>query len=118
MRLVFTCFDNPFWTSNELIEVPCGQTFSVGGDVQPLMTIERNGNKLANVVYATSSQAMTFEQIPAGALVIDLNKQTAAIGKASIMQYYLPSSKWITPKIGANQYINGVGSVKYRERWV
>lgn len=118
LRIVFTCFDNPFWTSNELIEVPCGQTFSVGGDVQPLMTIERNGNKLTNVVYATSSQAMTFEQIPAGALVIDLNKQTAAIGKASIMQYYLPSSKWITPKIGANQYINGVGSVKYRERWV
>lgn len=119
LRLVFTCFDNPYWTSNELIEVPCGQTFSIGGNAQPLMTIERNGgNKLSNVVYATDKQAMTFSTIPAGSLVIDLNRQTAAIGKTSIMQYYLPSSKWITPKIGANQYINGVGAVKYRERWV
>ena len=119
LRLVFTCFNNPFWTSDELIEVPCGQTFSIGGNAQPLITIERNGNSiLRNQVYATKSEAMTFTTVPAGKLVIDLNRQTAAIGKTSIMQYYLPSSKWITPKIGANQYINGVGTVKYRERWV
>lgn len=119
LKLVFTCYSNPFWTSNELIEVPCGNTFSIGGSVQPLITIERNGSStLTDVVYATNKQSMTFSKIPAGSLVIDLNRQTAAIGNTSIMQYYLPSSKWITPKIGANQYINGVGTVKYRERWV
>ena len=119
LRLVFTCFDNPFWTSNDLIEVKCGATFSVGGTAPPLMTIERNGSSvLRSQVYATKSESMTFDTIPGGALVIDLNRQTAAIGKTSIMQYYLPSSKWITPKVGANQYITGNGVVKYRERWV
>ena len=118
LRITFTCFNNPYWTSDELIEVPCGETFSVGGNAQPLITIERNGSKLTNAVYATNSAAMTFSTVPAGNLVIDLNRQTAAIGKTSIMKYYLPSSKWIVPTIGANQYINGVGTVKYRERWV
>ena len=118
LRIQFTCFNNPFWTSDELVEVKCGATFSIGGNAQPLMTIERNGNALKDQVYASKSESMTFSTIPAGALVIDLNKQTAAIGKTSIMQYYQPSSKWINPKIGANQVITGNGTIKYRERWV
>lgn len=119
LRIQFTCFSNPFWTSNDLIEVPCGQTFSIGGSAPPLMTIERNGTTtLRNQVYATKTEAMTFTTVPAGKLVIDLNRQTAAIGNASIMKYYLNSSTWIVPKIGANQYINGTGAVRYRERWV
>lgn len=118
LRLVFECFDNPFWTSNELIEVPCGNTFSIGGTAQPLITIERNGGILTEQGYATATESMVFSTIPAGNLVIDINRQTAAIGKTSIMQYYKPSSTWIVPKIGANQYINGEGTVKYRERWL
>ena len=82
------------------------------------MTIERNGGKLTDATYSTSSATMSFSQIPSGKMVIDLNRQTAAIGKTSIMKYYSPTSKWIVPKIGANQYINGDGTVKYRERWV
>ena len=118
LKLVFTCFNNPYWTSDDVIEVPCGTAFSVGGSAAPLMTITRNGGKLTNQAYSDGSKAMTFSQIPAGNLVIDLNRQTAAIGSASIMQYYLPSSKWITPAVGANKKITGAGTIKFRERWV
>ena len=119
LKLVFNCYNNPYWTSDEIIEVPCGTDFSIGGSAQPLITIERNGNtKLSNVVYSNGKAAMTFSQIPSGKLVIDLNRQTAAIGKTSIMKYYSPTSKWIVPAIGANQHISGAGVVKYRERWV
>lgn len=119
LRLQFTCYNNPFWTSDELVEVKCGATFSIGGNATPLVTIERNGSStLKNQVYASKSESMTFSTIPAGQLVIDLNNQTAAIGKTSIMQYYQPSSKWIKPKVGANQVITGAGTIKYRERWV
>ena len=118
LTLEFTCFPNPYWTSNELVSVPCGTVFSIGGSAAPLMTIERNGAKLTNQTYASRTESMIFTEIPAGALVIDLNRQTAAIGKASIMKYYKVSSTWIVPKVGANQLITGNGTVKYRERWV
>lgn len=119
LRIQFTCFNNPFWTSNELIETPCGTSFSIGGSAQPLITIERNSvTPLTNQTYSNGIASMTFTTIPAGKLVIDLNRQTAAIGNTSIMRYYTPTSTWIVPKIGANQRINGSGVVKYRERWV
>ena len=117
--LEFTCFNNPYWTSNELVEVPCGTVFAVGGSAPPIMTLERNGGKLTNQKYESRKASMLFSQIPAGGMVIDLNRETAAIGKASIMQYYNPaSSSWIVPEVGANQLITGNGTVKYRERWV
>lgn len=119
LRIQFTCYNNPYWTSNELIEVPCGTVFSIGGSAQPLMTIERRGSRpLTNQTYNNGIEAMTFYTIPAGTMVIDLNRQTAAIGGASIMQHYAPSSSWIVPRIGANQHIDGVGTIKYRERWL
>ena len=119
LRLIFTCYNNPFWTSDEQIEVPCGSLFSIGGSAQPLMTIERNGaTPLTNQTYSNGTDSMIFTQIPAGNLIIDLNRQTAAIGNTSIMQFYNPLSTWIVPKVGANQRINGEGSIKYRERWV
>lgn len=119
LKLVFTCFDNPYWTSNDLIEVPCGNVFSIGGSAPPLMTIEtRRTVKQTNQTYSNGTDSMTFTQIPAGNMVIDLNKQTAAIGNVSIMNYYNPLSTWIVPKVGANQIITGTGTVKYRERWL
>ena len=119
LKLVFTCFNNPFWTSNELIEVPCGTTFSIGGSAKPLVTIERSGaTPLTNATYTNGAQVMQFTSIPAGKMVIDLNRQTAQVGTASIMRYYKPTSDWIMPKVGAYQYINGTGTVKYRERWL
>lgn len=119
LKLTFTCFNNPYWTSNEVIEVPCGTLFSIGGSAQPLMTIERSGVvPLTNQSYSNGTNIMTFSSIPAGSMVIDLNRQTAAIGSTSIMRYYVPTSSWIVPKIGAYQNITGAGTVKYRERWV
>lgn len=119
LRLVFTCFNNPYWTSNQLIEVPCGTVFAIGGSAQPQITIERSGlTALTNQTYAGMGGSMKFSQIPAGNMVIDLNRQTAAIGKTSIMRYYVPTSTWIVPKTGAYMSISGVGTVKYRERWV
>ena len=119
LKIEFTCFNNVYWTSNQLIEVPCGTAFSIGGSAPPLVTIERTGaSPLSNQTYSNGADSMTFTTIPAGALVIDLNRQTAAIGKTSIMKYYKATSTWIAPKIGANQMITGEGTVKYRERWV
>ena len=119
LKIVFTCFSNPFWTSNEPIEVPCGTPFSIGGSAQPLVSIFRSGvTSLTMQTYTNGEDAMTFSTIPAGQLSIDLNRKLAQIGNTSIMRYYVPTSSWITPKIGANQYINGVGTVRYRERWV
>lgn len=119
LKIVFTCFNNVFWTSDELIEVPCGIPFSIGGSATPLVTIERSGyTPISNQTFASRTESMTFSTIPAGNLVIDLNNQTAAIGNTSIMQYYQPSSTWIVPKVAANQRITGTGTIKYRERWV
>ena len=119
LKLVFTCYNNPYWTSNELIEVPCGTQFSVGGSAPPQMQIERKGNaSLTNITYTNGTESMRFTRVPAGTFTVDLNRQTAAIGNTSVMQYYEPTSTWIIPKIGANQYINGTGTVKYRERWI
>lgn len=119
LRLVFTCFNNPYWTSNDVVEVPCGTTFAIGGSAPPLVNIERTGvTQLSNVTYSTRTESMTFSRIPAGNCVINLNRQTAAIGNTSFMRYYVPTSTWIVPKVGANQIINGTGTVKYRERWV
>ena len=119
LKLVFTCYSNPFWTSNDLVQIPCGTPFSIGGSAQPLITIERNGaTTLSNVVFTDGSSAMTFSTIPPGRMVIDLNRQTASISGSSIMRYYVNSSSWIVPKIGSNQTIYGTGSIRYRERWV
>ena len=78
LKLVFTCFNNPYWTSNEQIEVQCGTVFSIGGSAPPLMTIERFGFvPLTQQTYASKTESMTFSTIPAGSMVIDLNNQNA-----------------------------------------
>lgn len=118
LRVVFTCFDNPYWTSKAEKSVSCGTQFAVLGDAPPLMRIERtvSGSAASNQSYSNSVQTMTFSTIPVGDMVIDLNKQTAAVGSTSIMQYYAPSGAFIIPKTGT-QTISGTGTVKYRERW-
>ena len=119
LKLTFTCYSNPYWTSNEQIEVAPGAVYSIGGSAPPLVTITRNGaTSLTNVTFSTRTESMTFTTIPAGNLTINLNRQTAQIGNSSIMQYYKPSSTWLVPKVGADQIFNGVGVLRYRERWV
>lgn len=118
LRLTFTCYSNPFWTSKAEKSVACGTAFNVLGDAQPLMRIERtvSGSAASNQSYSNSVQTMTFSTIPVGAVVIDLNNQTAVSGTTDIMQYYAPSGSFVIPKTGT-QTITGTGTVKYRERW-
>lgn len=117
LRLVFTCYSNPYWTSKAENSVACGTAFHVLGDAPPLMRITRTlSDAASDQSYSNSVQTMTFSTIPAGNLVIDLNIQTAAVSGTSIMQYYQPSGSFIIPKTGS-QTITGTGTVLYRERW-
>ena len=118
LRLTFTCYDNPYWTGKALRAVSCGTPFVVGGDAPPLMQIKRtvSGSPATNKNYSDGTNTMTFNTIPVGNMVIDLNRQTAAVDGVSIMEYYRPAGAFIIPKVGS-QTITGTGTVYYRERW-
>lgn len=118
LRLTFTTFENPYWTSNDEIRAQCGTPFSIGGTAPPLIQITRTlSSRAANQTYAANGQSMFFEQIPAGRMVIDLNRQTAEVSGTSIMQYFGRTSRFIEPVTG-NITISGSGVIAYRERWV
>ena len=117
LRLVFTCISNPFWTSKGEKSVACGTQFNALGDAPPIMRIERTlSGSASNQSYSNSIETMTFSTIPAGNMVIDLNRQTAKVGTTDIMQYYQPSGSFLIPRKGV-QTITGTGTVKYKERW-
>lgn len=116
LRLVFTCFD-PYWVSDTEKTSACGTSFTVLGNALPLMQIKRTlASTASSQSYSNGAQTMTFSSIPVGDLTIDLNRQTAAVGTASIMQYYVIGSAFVRPKLGA-QTITGTGTVYWRERW-
>lgn len=117
LRVTFTCYSNPYWTAKAENSVACGTSFFVHGDAPPLMQVRRTLSSAAsNQSYGDGTHTMTFNTIPAGDMVIDLNAQTAAVGNTSIMQYYRPAGAFIVPKVGTNN-ITGTGTVYYRERW-
>ena len=117
LRLVFTCYENPFWNAKYEKSVACGTQFNALGDAPPLMRIERTlGSAASNQSYALDGRTITFSTIPAGSMVIDLDNQTAYVGSSDIMQYYNVNSKFLIPRTGV-QTISGTGTVKYRERW-
>lgn len=118
LRLIFTCFDNPYWNAVYERSVSCGTQFKVLGDAPPLMRIERtvSGSAASNQTYSLDGRSMTFSSIPVGDMVIDLDNQTAYVGNTDIMQYYNVNSKFIIPRTGV-QTISGTGTVKFRERW-
>ena len=118
LRLVFTTFENPYWTSNDEIRASTNEQFTIGGTAPPLMRIERRlTSKVANQTYSANGQSMFFSQIPAGQMKIDLNRQTAEVSGSSIMQYFGKTSRFILPVTG-NITIAGNGTIIYRERWV
>lgn len=118
LRLTFTTFDNPYLTSDDEIRANCGAAFAIGGTAPPLMQITRTlPSKVVNQEYVSNDQSMIFSEIPAGNLVIDLNRQTAEVSGTSIMQYFSKTSQFIEPVTG-NILISGTGSIAYRERWV
>ena len=117
LKLVFSCFSNPFWTAKNEKSVACGTQFNVLGDAPPLMRIERTLNSSAsNQTYSNGTESMTFSTSPSGGMIIDLNNQTAEVSGTSIMQYYQPSGSFLIPRTGV-QTITGAGTVKYKERW-
>ena len=117
LRLVFTCYDNPYWNSIKEKSVACGTAFFALGDAPPLMRIENTfGSSASNQSYSMGGRTITFSTIPAGNMVIDLNKQTAVVGSSSIMQYYNVNSRFPVPRPGSLN-VTGTGTVKYRERW-
>lgn len=118
LRLVFTTYDNPYLTSEVENTQECGKPITVGGNAPPLMQIRRTlGTGVANQTYASGGKSMVFSQIPAGDLVIDLNRQTAAVSGNSIMKNFKTTSKFIEPRTGTYT-ISGTGNVYFRERWV
>lgn len=118
LRLVFTTYDNPYWTSVAEKSAACGTAFTALGDAPPLMRIERTLSAAAsNQSYTRGGKTMSFSTIPAGALVIDLNRQTAAVDGVSIMQYFpLTGATFLASQLGT-QTITGTGTIKWRERW-
>ena len=117
LRLVFNCYDNPYWNSIKEKSVACGTTFFALGDAPPLMRIERSlGSAVSDQSYSIGGRTITLSTIPAGDMVIDLNKQTAVVGSSSIMQYYNVNSRFPIPRSGSLN-VSGTGTVVYRERW-
>lgn len=118
LRLTFTTFENPYWTSNNEITAGCNQDITIGGNAPPLMRIERTlSTSSANQSYSCGDQNMLFSQIPAGNLVIDLNNKISAVSGTNIDHLLTPTSEYITPANGTIR-IKGVGSVVYNERWI
>lgn len=117
LRITFTTMGNPYWTSIAEKSCACGTAFTVLGDAPPLMQIRHTFSASAsNVAYSDGTHTMTFSTIAAGNMVIDLNRQTAAVGTSSIMSAYAFGGAFIPPVTGA-QTITGTGTVYWRERW-
>jgi hypothetical protein len=116
LRLVFTCYD-PYWYSNAEKTVNCGTQFFVGGNAPPEMRLECTLSQSGNLTYTDGTDTMNLTGVPAGAVVIDLNRQTAFSGNTNIMDKYTFSSTFIQPKPGFVT-ITGTGKVVYRERWI
>lgn len=122
LRLVFTCYNNPFWTDNVEKSANCGTAFTVLGDAEPLMRIERTvtGSAVSDQSYALDGRTITLSTIPVGNMTLDLNNQLIQSVNGStitdLMQYYGITSRFLIPRTGA-QTITGTGTIKYRERW-
>ena len=122
LRLIFTCYDNPYWNARAEKSVACGTAAFILGDAPPLMRIERtvSGSAASNQSYALDGRTMTFSTLPVGDATIDLNQQLASSVYnhvfTDLMQYYNMNSKFLIPRTGSVT-IAGTGTVKYRERW-
>lgn len=116
LSLTFTAYDPYFYDTTEKTKA-CGTEFTVAGNAPPWIKIVNTfASTASSVSYSDGVHTMTFDEIPAGDMVIDLNKQTAAVGTVSIMSAYDITSHFLIPHVGT-QTITGTGTVKWRERW-
>lgn len=118
LRLVFTCYENPFWTSSTEKTIACSSTaFTVDGNAPPLMQIKNTYAAAAtDQSWGDGTNTLTISEIAAGNLVIDLNKQTAKLGSNTLMGAVTYTSKFPVPKAGSMK-VTGTGTVYWRERW-
>ncbi len=117
LRLVFTCYSDPFWNNSIEKSAACNTEFFVLGDAPPRMRIERTlASSASDQSYTLGGKTITFSTIPEGDMVIDLSAETAKVGSTDIMQYYAITSRWPDLLPGANE-VTGTGTVRYRERW-
>ena len=134
LRLTFTCYDNPFWTSKIERSKKCNRDFYIFGDAPPLMRIERNVASAVSSTqrYTYKGRYIRLSALPAGKMIIDLNKQTitntASNVTSSIISNVIVSSggyqsSFPIPEPGA-AYVTEAGNsgedgvVYYRERWL
>lgn len=117
LRLVFTTYDNPFWTSAIERSAPCGQQFTALGDAPPIMRIVAEYEEDApDQAWVLDQTRLAFGTVPAGKLTIDLNRQTAEVYGSSIMSEFAFGTSFPIPRPGT-QKIEGNGTVYWRERW-
>lgn len=117
LRLVFTTYDNPYWTSQFERSAPCGQLFTPLGDAPPIMRIENTyASAATDQSWSDGENTLTLTQVPAGKVTIDLNRQTVDNYGNNIMRYFAFGSTFPVPRTG-RQTITGAGTVYWRERW-
>ena len=118
LRLTFTTMDCPYWISDSEQAAAFNRDITIGGNAPPVMRFERTLTTTeADRRYSTDTESMLFTQIPAGKLVVDLNRQISTVGGVSIDKYLTPTSTYIVPKTGT-QRIKGEGTIYYRERCI
>lgn len=115
LNLTFTAYD-PFFYDDLEREAECGTAFIVKGNAPPKMRIETTLASAGDLTFSDGTNSMAFTSVAAGDIVIDLNKQTARRGSASIMDKFGRTSRFIIPRTGA-MTISGTGTVKWREAW-
>ena len=116
LRVVWTCYD-PYWYSMTTRRVDCGTPFKVGGSAPPRMWITATIAETTDLTYWDGTDTMTFADVPAGVLVINLENQTAEVDGESCMAGYTFESSFIIPRTG-QMTIAGSGRVNWVERWV
>ena len=117
LRLVFTTYDNPYWTSAIERSAPCGQAFTVLGDAPPIMRIEHTYESAAtDQSWTDGEDTLTLSSVGPGKLTINLNRQTVDVDGASAMGGFTFGSAFIEPGPGTRT-ITGVGTIYWRERW-
>jgi phage-related protein len=133
LRLVFTCYDNPFWTSKIEKQVVVNTNFYVFGDAMPLMRIERDVSTAVSATqrYDIGDRYIRLSALPVGKMVLDLNKQTITstsgstttnivenvIVATSTMKSAFPIPEIGNTRVTANTSGSGTSIVYYRERW-
>lgn len=116
LAITFVAYEPYFYASEEK-SAACGTAFYVAGDAPPAMWITRTvASASTGDYYSDGTDIMFFSAIPAGNLVVDLNRQTIAVSGTSIMSSLMFNSSFIIPRTGSIT-INGTGTVHWRERW-